>query len=144
MARIKEHPVTQILNLIESLSTDEKRIIYDRVRPAPKPRQKGEGRARTRQVLCVINNCFLPAGDRIHQPTTEGYHPFRGPAGAAAIHTERKPSQKRKAGKEATPARYCAECGLRFEDNNHHLPSMPDYHEFVEPAGETKGTSVSG
>lgn len=121
----------------EPLSDEEKQTLRDVLRPAPKPRQKA-ATTTTRQVLCV--DCSLPATAPVHHESRDGSHPFRKP--------ERKPSQKRKAGKEATAApssdgddsMRCRKCGSFFDENVHHLTNQPNYHVY-EPAGEAKGAS---
>lgn len=66
--------------------------------------------------------------------------------------SERKPSQKRKAGKEATAKNISdhdvepcqrPDCHFDRDHNVHHITSDPEYHQFVEPAGEaSKGVGV--
>lgn len=63
--------------------------------------------------------------------------------------TERKPSQKRKAGREAQPDEVrseldqpCVNCTYDFDNNVHHKRTDPGYHEF-QPAGEaSKGVGA--
>lgn len=56
--------------------------------------------------------------------------------------TERKPSQRRKAGKEATPiTAECSKCPNPFGANVHHLATAPDYHEFSEKTEFTASAS---
>lgn len=53
-----------------------------------------------------------------------------------------KPSQKRKAGKEATPiTAECSKCPNPFGANIHHLTTEPDYHEFSEKTEFTASAS---
>lgn len=62
--------------------------------------------------------------------------------------TERKPSQKRKAGKDGDSnqqpltAEVCAACGKAFGDNDHHLESRPTYHPFQSASEASKGVGV--
>lgn len=102
MVRIKERPVTQILNLIEALSTDEKRIIYDHVRPAPKPHSKPKPERKPSQKRkagkdttvnhsaldgrsCAWKGCGRFLDDNVHQlETWTDYHEFVELAGEAS------------------------------------------------------------
>lgn len=92
------------LRAIEPLSDEEKQVVRDMLRPAPKLRSKSK--------------------------------------------PERNPSQKRKAGKEATATAdgsygLCRDCQTTFDNNVHHKQTMPGYHEFVEPASEaSKGVGA--
>lgn len=66
-----------------------------------------------------------------------------------AIEPERKPSQRRKAGKEAQPDEVrseldqpCVNCTYDFDDNVHHKRTDPGYHEF-QPDGYRRTCSTS-